>query len=92
MAYNIRAAATINNSEYTDETDDYSVREYGEVILNSPAGTFNNKLALDKLIEEMLNYGAKAQVFFDRIPENPANINVKNYSMAPVTSDMITAY
>ena len=80
MAYNIHAVATINGHVYS-ETDDYSVREYGDKIISSPNGTFDNQTELTALAERMLDYGAKAQVLFDRIPNNLANGNVTNYSM-----------
>ncbi len=99
MAYNIHATAYINNTEYTKETDDYSVRQYGEVILDENsdfsvsyrAADANKYARLVTLAMEMLNYGAKAQVRFDRIPDNPANINVTGYVMETVTGDNITA-
>lgn len=89
MAYNIHAVATINNQVYA-ETDDYSVREYGDKIIAAEPGTYDNQDNLVVLAKEMLNYGAKAQILFDRIPNDPANKNVTGYSMKTVTSGMIT--
>ena len=89
MAYNIHAVATVSGQVYA-ETDDYSVREYGDTIIGSPEGTFENQNDLVVLTKEMLNYGAMAQILFDRIPNDPANKNVTGYSMKTVTSGMIT--
>ena len=66
MAYNIHAVAFIDNAEFTKEYDDYSVKQYGETILNAPEGTYNKQGLLVDLVKKMLDYGAKAQVQFDR--------------------------
>ncbi len=89
MAYNIHAKAFINGV-LQDETNDYSVRQYGEDVIKSPAGTFEKQDKLVSLVKEMLNYGAKAQVVFDRIPDNPANGNVTGYSMNTVTAKTVS--
>ena len=69
MAYNIHAVAYVDGVAQTGEgqTDDYSVKEYGEKIISSPSGTYGAKHKdLVDLAKKMLDYGAKAQVLFDR--------------------------
>lgn len=67
MAYNIHATVYIDGVKYTDEEDDYSVREYGLKIINSTPGTYGAKHnELVDLAKKMLDYGAKSQVLFNR--------------------------
>lgn len=75
MSYINHASATINGEKHWDR-DAYSVRQYGMDILNSAS----NSAALKTLAEEMLNYGAKAQIVFDRLDAPLANVDVKNYT------------
>lgn len=91
MAYNIHAVVydSSNHFQPYDETDDYTVRAYGETIIGAAAGTYTKQDELVNLAKEMLNYGAKAQILFDRIPNDLANKNVTGYKMEPVTSGMI---
>lgn len=74
MTYNIHATATING-ELQTETDDYTVRSYGDVILDSESDFSKAYIAeygqtkynkLTDLVKAMLNYGAKAQTAFNR--------------------------
>ena len=72
MAYNIHAVAFISDSpsvlgaEYTKEHDNYSVMQYGKTIITASENTFDHQEALVALARTMLDYGAKAQVVFDR--------------------------
>lgn len=77
MAYDINAVAYINDVKYTKEYDTYSVRTYGKYIIDNPA---DFSLPLVDLAKKMLDYGAKAQVVFDRIPDSPANAGI-SYEM-----------
>ena len=79
MAYNIHATAKINGKLQT-ETNDYSVKKYGEEIVGSDKYDEN----LKTLIKEMLNYGAKSQVVFDRVEQSspPANSGINGYEMS----------
>lgn len=79
MAYNIHATAKINGKLQT-EYNDYSVKEYGEKIVGSDQ--YNEKLKT--LIKEMLNYGAKSQVVFDRVEQSSplANSGINGYVMS----------
>ena len=88
MTMNIQTTLTINGE--TVETDNYSVKTYADVILNSPAGTFENQDKLTDLVTKMLDYGAKAQVVFDVNTNSPANKGVE-YEMQPITADDITS-
>ena len=85
MTYNIHATATINGV-LNQDTDDYSVREYGLTILNAPDNTFAHQDELVDLIKKMLDYGAKAQVFFKRPATGPANEDV-DYTMEETHND-----
>ena len=60
MAYNIHATAYIDGVKHWD-TDRYSVKEYGMELVN---GTGSEKVK--NLAKAMLNYGAMAQILFDR--------------------------
>lgn len=75
MSYINHASAKINGEMHWDR-DAYSVRQYGMDILNSASSS----AALKTLAEEMLNYGAKAQIVFDRLDAPLANVDVKNYT------------
>lgn len=93
MAYNIHAVAYIDGAEYTDEYNDYSVRQYGLKIINSEAGTFGAKHEqLVDLAKKMLDYGAKSQVMFNRTKNTDgtsipfANADVE-YTMQEYTID-----
>ena len=79
MAYNIHATAKING-KLQAETDDYSVKAYGEEIVGSDK--YDEKLKT--LIKEMLNYGAKSQVVFDRVEQSSplANSGIAGYEMS----------
>ena len=86
MTYNIHAVAWFEGHEYTRETNDYSVREYGEYILDN-----SNDQRLVALAEDMLNYGAKAQLAFNRKTTDLADGKLpdRNYSRENVTTEMI---
>lgn len=88
MTYTIHAVALINNVEQ-DETDNYCVRDYGMQILNSPTGTFEKHDKLVDLVKAMLDYGAKAQIRFDRKTDDLANKDVEGYSMVTIDKDTI---
>lgn len=89
MAYNIHATATVNGSLHWD-TDDYSVKQYGEKIIHADSGSYSANLV--GLAKAMLDYGAKSQVLFDRrkdvdgTPVPLANENA-DYTMASYTLD-----
>lgn len=85
MACNIHAVVYINGVAQ-DETDDYSAREYGMVIINDPSRSAD----LVTLAKEMLNYGAQAQLVFNVMTDDLANKYVEDYAMADVTADMIS--
>ena len=101
MTYNIHAVAWFEGHEYTRETDDYCVRDYGAEVLN-PESEFSQSYSvshpteyakLRELMIKMLDYGAKAQLAFDRRTNDLANnifqtYNV-GYTMTPVTADQI---
>lgn len=85
MAYKIHAAAYIDGKEHWDK-DDYSVKDYGEHIIdNYPA----YGEALTDLAKEMLNYGAKCQIVFDRVEESAqlANSKYSDYTMAEISAE-----
>lgn len=92
MTYKIHADAYFQGNKYEKEWDEYSVRDYGETIIKNK-DEFSPKLV--DLAIEMLNYGAKAQLVFDRKTDDLATANFgdyeasRNYVMSNVTTDMI---
>ena len=101
MTYAITATVKINDV-LQEETDQYKVVSYADVILNDQ--DFINAYVkehgaqkyekLSTLVKTMLDYGAKAQLRFDRDINNPANGGTDFYT-DPVTivnhSDDMTA-
>ena len=101
MTCNIHAVAWFEGNEYTGETDNYCVRDYGAEVLD-PNSDFSVSYSashpddyakLRDLMIGMLDYGAKAQLAFDRKTGDLAN-NVFttygiSYSMTPMTAEQI---
>lgn len=92
MAYDIHATAYINGKKYVEEDNHYSVMEYGNVIINNPPTEISNESnynQLKYLAQTMLDYGAKAQILFDRthnvngtsIPYANAAVSKSGYTM-----------
>ena len=93
MAYDIHATAFVDSGdgnwvEYTGEYDIFSVREYGKVVLD-PNSAFStayrtaDEAKYDKLVDlviAMLDYGAKAQLAFDRKTGDLANNIFPDYT------------
>lgn len=52
-------------------TQDFSIRQYGEAIIN---GNFSS--AAKNLAKHMLNYGAEAQTYFNYNTDDLANVNI----------------
>ena len=77
MSYNIKATAFIDGVEYTNEYDNYSVRQYGKYIIDN-SSSFKPELV--DLAKAMLDYGAKAQLVFNRTDVDMANKDI-NYTM-----------
>lgn len=79
MTYDVTATLTIGGTAVGSDT--YSAVAYANVILTD--NSFRTKYIeensaakyeqLVRLVQTMLDYGSKAQVRFDRDPENPAN-------------------
>ena len=106
MTYNITATVT-NDGVVQGKADTYSAKKYAKVILNDEYN-FKNKYILAEnnkgrdgeqrykdlvaLVQNMLDYGTKAQIVFDRDTEHPANDGTDyfNDETYPVTSNMIT--
>ena len=94
MSYIIHATVTINGVVQA-ETNDYSVRDYCNEILDPTFKTnYENTYGSDKydklayLVKTMLDYGAKAQVAFGRTDVSLAIAGV-NYTMENVNIGMI---
>ena len=91
MTDNIHATAYFDGVKYTEEEEDYSVKEYGMEILDPQTEAIrqyrtNNPVLYGKLVslvKAMLDYGTKAQIVFDHnnTEEQYANKGV-DYSMA----------
>ena len=98
MTDNIHATAYINGV-LNDETDDYSVREYGMDIIACESEELqslrnSDSLKYSKLVDlvkAMLDYGTKAQVLFEHNNsyEKYANKDVLYYMDTNVTKEMI---
>ena len=96
MAHQIKAVVYYDG-EAQAETDEYSIQQYAETLIEhpeyTPAGKNHEDLA--KLMMEMLNYGAKAQtVFAGQVKEQATYDDLTekyDYHMATVTDDMIQA-
>ena len=89
MNYAIHATAKINGV-LEDETDDYRVRDYALAIIDSEDNTFEKQDELTALMKAMLDYGAKAQVVFDRQDVPLANTDV-DYTMGSVDASTISS-
>lgn len=95
MTYEVTATLSLNGEPCSTNT--YSVKQYADTILSDKyktkylnAGyTEDEYNSLANLVKTMLDYGAKAQKQFNRNFRNLANKGV-DYTMADVTSDMIT--
>lgn len=57
----------------------FSIRQYAEAIID---GDFND--STKELVKHMLNYGAKAQTYFEYNAEDLANVNVTDISFVDV--------
>lgn len=57
----------------------FSIRQYAEAIID---GNFDD--STKELVKHMLNYGAKAQTYFDYNAEDLANVNVTDISFVDV--------
>ena len=69
MANTINAVVEVNGTALA-ETDAYSVKEYGEEIIN---GDYSPEAKT--LVKEMLNYGAMAQIVFnDQLKDKPTKL------------------
>ena len=91
MTYEITATVTIDNA-IQEETDRYKVVSYADVILNDQdfitayvrEHGAQGYERLSTLVKTMLDYGAKAQLRFDRDKNNPAN-GGEDFFTDPVT-------
>ncbi len=93
LNYPIRATVEINGVPQ-EELDDYSVRDYANIILNANSAfsvgyiAENGQAKYDKLVDlvkKMLDYGAKAKVAFGLIDDVPLANSGVDYTM-PSTS------
>ena len=70
------------NGEALEKT--YSVRQYADYILNEENNYSDKAKAL---VKEMLNYGAKAQTYFDYNANNLANVDITDAGAEAVKAD-----
>ena len=82
-------ALTVKNGETVVHTDDYSVREYAEIILAENSGY---DVEVKDMVLQMLNYGAYAQKYFNYKPGSLANAGyaVENNAAVPETVPAIS--
>ena len=94
MTCDVTATLTVGGEELATNT--YSVKRYADTILSyvykmkyiASGKTEERYDQLATLVKTMLDYGAKAQIVFKRNTGNLSNKGI-DYTMAPVTSDMI---
>ena len=76
---NDNIAVTVTSGETVLTEGNYSIRNYCQYLLN---GNYDD--ATKNLVKEVLNYGAKAQVYFDYNVKNLANAGNELETAAPV--------
>ena len=74
---------TVKNGEEIVHTDEYSVREYAETILNGDYADY-----VKEMVKEMLNYGAAAQNYFGYNDSDLANAGYELDSSAEVPTEV----
>jgi len=73
---------TVKNAGETVHTDEYSVCEYAQYLLNG-----NYSAGTKHMVKTMLDYGAKAQTYFDYKTENLANAGYELNKEAVIPSE-----
>ena len=87
MGSELRATLHIfdsNGKEYVSQVDAYSILAYAQLCFDSYSYASQPKLYT--LLIDTLNYGAAAQVFFNRNPENLVNAGMDAYQQYATTA------
>jgi len=87
MTDEITATLTSNGSTIASET--YSVLDYATTILEHGTDAVYTK-KLKALVENMLAYGAKAQLYFDYKTDNPADKNLSGHTVEEIPDDVLS--
>ena len=77
--------ATLRSGDEIINVHDYTIRDYADMIMNNEE-KYGEKMV--HLAKAMINYGGRAQIFFDYKTDDLANRGIEDYQVAS-TDDMV---